>query len=80
MTKKMIFIFKVRIFNFLFYFRDDLTLNDMTLILNVDMNVNVPIEAHETYDKSFILMKKVIKKIYLKFGQILKIIFLKLKI
>jgi hypothetical protein len=36
----------------------------MTLILDVDMNVNVSIEAHKTYDKSFILMKKVIKKLF----------------
>lgn len=34
---------------------DNLTLNDMTLILGVAMNTNVSIETHVTYDKLFIL-------------------------
>jgi hypothetical protein len=34
---------------------DSLALNDMTLILGVDMNINVSIETHVTYDKPFIL-------------------------
>jgi hypothetical protein len=37
---------------------DDLTLNDMTLILGVDMNASVSIETHVTYDKPFILTEK----------------------
>jgi hypothetical protein len=34
--------------------------NDITLILGVDMNASASIETHLTYNKPFILMKKVI--------------------
>jgi hypothetical protein len=49
---------------------DSLALNDMTLILGFDMNVNVSIETHVTYDKPFILTDS---------EQNLRIIFLKLE-
>jgi hypothetical protein len=37
---------------------DDLTLNDVTLILCSDMNANLSIETHMKYDKLLILRKK----------------------
>jgi hypothetical protein len=37
---------------------DDLTLNNMILILCVDMNASVSIETHMIDDKPFILMEK----------------------
>jgi hypothetical protein len=40
---------------FFFVFFYDLTFNNMTLILDFDMNVSVSIETHVTYNKSFIL-------------------------
>jgi hypothetical protein len=61
---------------------DSLTLNDMTLILGVDMNANVSIETHVTYDKPFILMdsrQNLDRVTYLKSGQDLKTMFLKLE-
>jgi len=61
---------------------DSLALNDMTLILDIDMNANVSIETCVTYDKSFILTdskQNLNKGIYLKFRQNLKTIFLKLE-
>jgi len=61
---------------------DSLTLNDMTLILGVDMNANVSIETHVTYDKPFILMdsrQNLDRVTYLKSGQNLKTMFLKLE-
>jgi predicted RNA-binding protein len=45
-----------------YFFMDDLTLNDMTLILSVDVNNVVLIETHVSYDKLFILIKKKKKK------------------
>jgi len=44
------------------FFMDDLTLNDMTLILSVDVNDVVLIETHVSYDKPFILIKKIKSK------------------
>jgi hypothetical protein len=38
---------------------DDLTLNDVALILGVDMDTDVSIETHMKYDKLLILRKKV---------------------
>jgi hypothetical protein len=83
MTKKMIFVFGVgAFFCFVFFYlllfvflvfcfhMDSLALNDMTLILGFDMNVNVSIETHVTYDKPFILTDS---------EQNLRIIFLKLE-
>jgi uncharacterized protein YcfL len=61
---------------------DSLTLNDMTLILGIDMNANVSIEIHVTYNKQFILMdfrQNPNKVTYLKSGQNLKTIFFKLE-
>jgi hypothetical protein len=58
MTKKIVFVFKFGVF--FFFLIDDLTLNGKTFILGVDMNANVSIEAHMTYDKPFILTEKVI--------------------
>jgi hypothetical protein len=63
MTKNMVFVFRVWVFKFFFYyyyylfFMDDLELNDITLILNVDMNASVSIETHVKCDKPFILIK-----------------------
>jgi hypothetical protein len=37
---------------------DDLTLNDVALILGVDMNADLSIEIHMKYDKLLILRKK----------------------
>jgi hypothetical protein len=37
---------------------DDLALNDMALILGADMDVDVSIETHMTYDNPLILTKK----------------------
>jgi hypothetical protein len=54
----------------------------MTLILGIDMNANVSIEIHVTYDKQFILTdskQNPNKVTYLKPGQNLKTIFLKLE-
>jgi predicted RNA-binding protein len=45
-----------------YFFMDDLTLNDMTLILSVDVNDVVLIETHVSYDKPFILIKKIKSK------------------
>jgi predicted RNA-binding protein len=45
------------------FFMDDLTLNDMTLILSVDVNNVVLIETHVSYDKLFIFIKKKKKKV-----------------
>jgi hypothetical protein len=62
---------------------DSLTLNDMTLILCIDMNSNVLIETHVTYDKPFILIdsrQNQDRVTYLKSGQNVKTIFLKLEI
>jgi hypothetical protein len=42
---------------------DELELNDIILILGVNINANVSIEIHMTYDKPFIFMKKIIKKL-----------------
>lgn len=57
---------------------DDLELNDMKLILSADMNVSVSIETYVTYDKPFIWTEKSDRETYLKFGQKLRTIFLKL--
>jgi uncharacterized membrane protein len=54
MTKNMVFVFGIGYFLFLvfcYFFINDLTLNDMILILDVDMNATVSIETHVTYDK-----------------------------
>jgi hypothetical protein len=40
---------------------DDFAHNDMTLILGIDMNTNVSIETHITYDKPFIFYRKLIE-------------------
>jgi hypothetical protein len=61
---------------------NSLMLNDMTLILGVDMNANVSIEIHGTYNKPFILTdsrQNLDRVTYLKSGQNLKTIFLKLE-
>jgi hypothetical protein len=61
---------------------DNLTLNDMKLILGIDINANVSIETHMTYDKPFILIdsrQNLDRVTYLKSEQNLKIIFLKLE-
>jgi hypothetical protein len=57
MTKQMIFVLRVGSF-FFFFFMDDLTLNDVALILGVDMNADLSIEIHMKYDKLLILRKK----------------------
>jgi len=57
MTKQMIFVIIVGSF-FFFFFMDDLTLNDVALILGVDMNADLSIEIHMKYDKLLILRKK----------------------
>jgi hypothetical protein len=44
----MIFVFKIDFF----FLMNNLTLNDMTLILSVNMKAIVSIEAYITYDKS----------------------------
>jgi hypothetical protein len=44
---------------FFFFSIDDLTLNDVTLILGTDIDADVSIETHMKYDKLLILMKKV---------------------
>jgi hypothetical protein len=41
---------------------DDLALNDVTLILGADMNVDVSVETHIKYYKLLILRKKVIRR------------------
>jgi hypothetical protein len=59
---------------------DSLTLSNMTLILCIDMNSNVSIETHVTYDKLFILIdsrQNQDRETYLKSGQNIKTIFLK---
>jgi hypothetical protein len=63
MAENMIFVLDLGpflIFLFFFFFfglhMDNLTLNDMKLILGIDINANVSIETHMTYDKPFILM------------------------
>jgi hypothetical protein len=38
---------------------DDLTLNDITLILGIDIDVDGSIEIHMKYEKLLILRKKV---------------------
>jgi hypothetical protein len=61
---------------------DNLKLNDMILILGIDMNANVSIEIHVTYDKQFILTdsrQNPNKMTYLKPEQNLKTTFLKLE-
>jgi hypothetical protein len=55
---------------------DDLKLNYMKLILSADMNVSVSIETYITYGKPFICDRET----YLKFGQKLMTILLKLEI
>jgi hypothetical protein len=45
MIKKMVFVFRVGVFRFYFFYMDDLTLDDMALILNVDINVSLYIET-----------------------------------
>jgi hypothetical protein len=81
----MIFVLDLVPFFFFFFFSlriDSLTLNDMTLILGIKMNTNVSIETHVTYDKPFILTdsrQNLDRVTYLKSGQNLKIIFLKLE-
>jgi hypothetical protein len=58
MTKKIIFV-SVFVFYFLFlFFLNDLSLNDMSFVLNADMNTNVSIETHIKYAKLLILKKK----------------------
>jgi hypothetical protein len=67
MKKKMVFVSKVRsssfffFFFFFFFFIDDLTPNDVALVLGADMDVDLSIETHMKYDKLLILMKKVTK-------------------
>jgi hypothetical protein len=46
-------------FFFFFFSMDDLTLNDVVLILNADMDVDLSIETHMKYDKLLIFRKKV---------------------
>jgi hypothetical protein len=60
MTKKMVFVSRVRSSSFfVFSFSmNHLVLNDVTLILGVDMDVDVSIETHMKYDKLLILKKK----------------------
>jgi len=58
MTKNMVFIYRV-VFFFFFFFMDNLALNDITLILRIDMDVDGSIEIHMKYDKLLILKKKV---------------------
>jgi hypothetical protein len=48
--KKIIFVFGVVIL-FYFFSMDDLTLYNMSLILDADINVDVSIETYMTYDK-----------------------------
>jgi hypothetical protein len=63
MTKKMVFVSRVRFSSFFFSFfsfsMDDLALNDVILILGININANVSIETHFKYDKLLILKKKV---------------------
>jgi hypothetical protein len=61
---------------------DSLILNDLTLIIGVNMNANVSIKTHMTYDKLLILTdsrQNLNRVTYLKSGQNLKTIFLKLE-
>jgi hypothetical protein len=58
MTRNMIFVFRVGFF-FFFFFMDDLALNDLTLILSTDINVDVSIETHMKHGRLLILRIKV---------------------
>jgi hypothetical protein len=58
---------------------NDLALNNVSMILGVDIDVNVLIETHVKYNKLLILRKKCDRLTYLKFVQNLRIIFLKLE-
>jgi len=58
MTKQMIFVLRVGSFFSFSFFMDDLTLNDVALILGIDMNADLSIEIHMKYDKLLILRKK----------------------
>jgi hypothetical protein len=46
MTKKINFVSGVGIFFILFFLMDDLAFNDMTLILSVNIDIDVSIETH----------------------------------
>jgi hypothetical protein len=71
----MVFVSRVEsssfLFSFFFFFfssMDDLALNDVTLILGANMDVDMSIETHIKYDKLLILIrKKSDKGAYLKF-------------
>jgi len=88
MEENMIFVLDLGLLLFLFFFffclhMDSLMLNNMTLILCIDMNSNVSIETHVTYDKLFILIdsrQNQDRVTYLKSEQNVKTIFLKLEI
>jgi len=74
MTKNMVFIYRV-VFFFFFFFMDNLALNDITLILRIDMDVDGSIEIWQTIN----FEEKSDRGTYLKFVQNLMTIFLKLK-
>jgi hypothetical protein len=78
MTKKMIFVYRVGSFFFLFLM-NDLSLNDMAFGLSVEMNANLSIEIHIKYAKLLILREKSNRWAYLKCVKNLRIILLKLE-
>jgi hypothetical protein len=79
MTKKMIFVSRVGSSLFIYFFMNDLLLNDMTFVLSVDIDANVSIKTNIKYAKLLILRKKVTEGAYLKFVQNFRTIFLKLE-
>jgi hypothetical protein len=56
-------VFRVECFFFVFFFSiDDLTLNNVALILGADMDIDMSIETYMKYDKLLIWRKKVTKR------------------
>jgi hypothetical protein len=75
----MIFVSRVGSSLFIYFFMNDLLLNDMTFVLSVDIDANVSIKTNIKYAKLLILRKKVTEGAYLKFVQNFRTIFLKLE-
>jgi len=73
----MIFVLGVGFF--FFFSMDDLAFNDMTLILSVNMDVNLSIETHGIWQTINFFWQESDKWTYLKFGHNLRVIFLKLE-
>jgi hypothetical protein len=57
MTKNMVFIYRAGSSSY-FSSIDDFALNDVTLILDADMDANVSTETHMKYYKLLILRRK----------------------